>query len=210
MFGRKTRPQSDFSDELNAHLELEIERLRVEGLTEDEARHAAHRSLGNVTVAGERFYESSRRMWLEHALQDARQSLRRLRGTPAFTTTAVLTLALGIGATTSIFTLVHAVLLKSLPVVNPSQLYRLGNQPHCCVWGGYTQSDEFSLVSYELYKHFRDNTQGFEELSAFQAGETYLGCGGYTAATLRRLTLANSYPVITSRCLESDLMLAAL
>jgi hypothetical protein len=70
---------------------------------------------------------------------------------------------------------VHAVLLKSLPVANPNQLYRLGNEPHCCVWAGYSQDSEFSLVSYELYKQFRDNTKGFEELAAFQAGGTDLG-----------------------------------
>src|SRR6185369_6091607 len=86
-----------------------------------------------------------------------------------------LTLALGIGATTAIFTLVHAVLLKSLPVSNPDQLYRLGNNPRCCMEGGYNQGQEFSIVSYELYKHFRDNTKGFEELAAFQAGQARLG-----------------------------------
>jgi hypothetical protein len=98
-----------------------------------------------------------------------------LRKAPAFAITAILTLALGIGATTSIFTLVHAVLLKSLPVSNPNQLYRLGKELHCCVWGGYSQGDEFSIVSFELYKHFRDNTKGFEELAAFQAGGSALG-----------------------------------
>ena len=86
-----------------------------------------------------------------------------------------LTLALGIGATTSIFTLVHAVLLKSLPVSNPNQLYRLGKESRCCIWGGYIRSNEFVLVSYDLYKYFRDRTQGFEEMAGFQADGTFLG-----------------------------------
>jgi len=77
--------------------------------------------------------------------------------------------------TKSIFTLVDAVLLKSLPVANPAQLYRLGKEIHCCVWGGYSQDGVFSIVSYELYKHFRDHTKGFEELAAFQAGGKLLG-----------------------------------
>jgi MacB-like periplasmic core domain len=94
---------------------------------------------------------------------------------PAFTVTVVLTLALGIGATTSIFTLVYAVMLKSLAVANPAELYRLGKESRCCYWGGYSQQNEFSLVSYSLYKHFRDHTQGFAELAAFQAGESLLG-----------------------------------
>ena len=78
--------------------------------------------------------------FMETLLQDTRLALRRLRKAPAFTITTVLTLALGIGATTSIFTLVHAVLLKSLPVSNPNDLYRLGKKVHCCIWGGYGQS----------------------------------------------------------------------
>jgi hypothetical protein len=161
MFDRR-RPQSDFSEELQAHLALEIDRLRAAGMSEDQAIRAARQNLGNLTTAGERFYDSSRWLWLEQLAEDTRHALRRLRKTPAFTLTATLTLALGIGATTAIFTLVHAVLLKSLPVSNPGQLYRLGKEPQCCVWALYSQGKEFTLVSYELYKHFRDNTKGFE------------------------------------------------
>ena len=94
---------------------------------------------------------------------------------PAFTIATILTLALGIGATTSIFTLVHAVLLKSLPVANPGELYRLGKETRCCYFGGYSQAEEFSLVSYDLYKHFRDNTKGFSELAAFPASSQLFG-----------------------------------
>jgi predicted permease len=173
MFNR--RPQSDFSDELRAHLELEIDRLRGEGMSEADAWHAAHRNLGNLAIAGEIFYESNPWMWLDRLFYDTKHALRRLAKAPAFTLTATLTLALGIGATTSIFTLVHAVLLKSLPVSNPDQLFRLGKETHCCVWGGYNQENEFSIVSYELYEHFRDNTKGFAELAAFRAGTTRLG-----------------------------------
>jgi predicted permease len=113
--------------------------------------------------------------FLETLLQDTRQALRRLRTAPAFTIATIVTLALGIGATTSIFTLVHAVLLKSLPVANPSELYRLGREARCCYSGGYSQADEFSLVSYDLYKHFRDNTKGFSELAAFPASQPLFG-----------------------------------
>src|SRR5215470_989214 len=108
-------------------------------------------------------------------LEDVRYALRQFRKAPGFTATAVLTLALGIGATTAIFTLVHAVLLKSLPVANPSQLVRLGKEPDCCIEGGYFRGNDYSLVSYELYKYFRDNTEGFEEMAAFQADGTFLG-----------------------------------
>ncbi|HEY1732349.1 MAG TPA: ABC transporter permease [Terriglobales bacterium] len=103
-------------------------------------------------------------------LQDLRYALRQLRKAPGFTTTAVLTLALGIGANTAIFTLVHAVMLKSLPVANPSQLYRVGANDICCVYGGLEdEGGGWGLFSYGLYRQFRDNTPQFEEMAAFQA-----------------------------------------
>src|SRR5437868_543282 len=108
-------------------------------------------------------------------LQDLRYAVRTLAKSPGFTAAVVLTLALGIGATTAIFTLVHAVLLKSLPVANPDELYRLGKESRCCYQGGYSQEKEFSLVSYDLYKYLRDNTKGFAELAAFPAFEPLFG-----------------------------------
>jgi hypothetical protein len=79
--------------------------------------------------------------------EDARYALRQFANAPGFTATAVLTLALGIGATTAIFSLVHAVLLKSLPVAKPSELYRVGDIENCCVNGGL--QDNWSLLSYD-------------------------------------------------------------
>jgi putative ABC transport system permease protein len=110
-------------------------------------------------------------------LDDLRDALRQLRKAPGFTTTAVITLALGIGATTAIFTLVHKVMLKSLPVAKPDELYRIGDKIRCCNWGGYIQGEDgdFSLFSWEMYKHFRRNTPEFTELAALQAGNAPLG-----------------------------------
>jgi putative ABC transport system permease protein len=104
---------------------------------------------------------------------DVRYALRQFAKAPGFTTTAILTLALGIGATTAIFTLVYAVLLKSLPVVNPEDLYRVGNEENCCVNGG--MQENWSLFSYEQYKQFREQTTGFAELAAFQSGQSMIG-----------------------------------
>ena len=110
-------------------------------------------------------------------LADLRDALRQLRKAPGFTTTAVVTLALGIGATTAIFTLVHQVMLKSLPVTKPDELWRIGDKVRCCNWGGYTQGDDgdFALFSWEAYKKFRDHTPEFSELAALQAGNAPLG-----------------------------------
>jgi predicted permease len=105
--------------------------------------------------------------------EDARYALRQFANAPGFTATAVLTLALGIGATTAIFTLAHAVLLKSLPVAKPSELVRIGDREDCCVSGGLR--DDWSLFSYDKYKTFRDGTPGFVELAAFQAGNDLVG-----------------------------------
>src|SRR5206468_5178398 len=112
---------------------------------------------------------------IDTLLQDLRYALRTLAKNPGFTLCVVLTLALGIGATTSIFTLVHAVLLKSLPVANPGELYRLGRESRCCYIAGYSQDKEFSLVSYDLYKYLRENTKGFSELAAFPVADLLFG-----------------------------------
>ena len=110
-------------------------------------------------------------------LADLRDALRQLKKAPGFTATAVITLALGIGATTAIFTLVDQVMLKSLPVTRPDELWRIGDKDRCCNWGGYTQGEDgdFSLFSWEAYKNFRARTPEFTDLAALQAGNAPLG-----------------------------------
>jgi predicted permease len=108
-------------------------------------------------------------------LSDLREALRQLRKAPGVTTTAIVTLALGIGATSAIFTLVHQVMLKSLPVTKPEELWRIGDKVRCCNWGGYTQDGDFSLFSGEAYNNFRAQTREFVDLAALQAGNAPLG-----------------------------------
>ena len=110
-------------------------------------------------------------------MADLREALRQLRKEPGVTATAIITLALGIGATTAIFTLVHQVMLKSLPVTKPEELWRIGDKVRCCNWGGYTQGEDgdFSLFSWEAYKNFRAQTPEFADLAALQAGNAPLG-----------------------------------
>src|SRR5947209_92834 len=99
-------------------------------------------------------------------IQDVRYAWRQLRNTPAFTVTAVLTLALGIGANTAVYTLVHEVLLKSLPIENPSALYRLGDTYNCCIEGDLL--DNWTMFSFPAYEYLRDHTPEFTAMAAAQ------------------------------------------
>jgi predicted permease len=103
-------------------------------------------------------------------MQDVLVALRQFRKSPAFAATVILTIALGIGANTAIFTLVHAILLQSLPVSDPKTLLRVGDLDDCCVNGGFiNENGDFDLFSYELYKHLDETTPEFEHLAAMQS-----------------------------------------
>jgi len=102
-----------------------------------------------------------------------RYALRQFRLSPVFTAAAVLTLALGIGGTTAIFTLIHAVMLRSLPVSDPGRLYRVGEGDECGVEGG--PQDRWGMFSFPLYERLKAETPEFEEVTAFQAGRWRLG-----------------------------------
>src|SRR2546423_6938145 len=174
-WARTQQEEERLQAEIEEHLAMQTSENLQAGLSPTEARRQAVLKFGGVEAIKEDYRAQKGLPFLETLAQDTRQTLRRLRRAPAFTITTVLTLALGIGATTSIFTLVHAVLLKSLPVARPSELYRLGKESRCCYMGGYSQEKEFSLVSYDLYKYFRENTKGFLELAAFPASRQLIG-----------------------------------
>ena len=164
MFKRR-RKTSDFSAEIEAHIQHESERLRGQGLSEKEARAGARRSFGNVMQAEERFYESGRWLWWDHLWQDLRFGLRMLARNPGFTVTVVLTLALSIGANTAIFSIVNALLLKSLPYPHPE---RLGS-----IYARATGPDSYDLrrnIDGEQWELLRDNVPSL--LSAVSGGRT--------------------------------------
>ena len=105
---------------------------------------------------------------MQNLLATLRYTLRQFRLSPIFTSSAVLTLGLGIGGTTAIGTLIHAVMLRSLPVSDPALLYRIGDGDDCCVEGG--PQDRWGMFSYPLYERLKAKTPEFEEVAAFQAG----------------------------------------
>lgn len=106
-------------------------------------------------------------------MQDVRYAIRQLFKTPSFTITVLLTLALGIGANAAIFTMVNAVLLKSLPVTDPKTLVRVGDNNNCCVNSGVQENGDYTLFSTDTYEQFKKNAPEFEELAAMQAGFSF-------------------------------------
>ena len=111
------------------------------------------------------------RQALTNLLQDLRYALRQLRKSPGFTLTAVITLALGIGANTAIFTLVQGILLRRLPVADPGRLYRIGDTDNCCVNGGFVSDNgDFDIFSYDLFLQLKKSAPEFEQLAGVQAG----------------------------------------
>jgi predicted permease len=121
---------------------------------------------------------------MRNLLGNLRYALRQFRMSPVFTAAAILTLALGIGGTTAIFTLIHAVMLRSLPVTDPGTLYRVGDGDDCCVEGG--PQDQWGMVSYPLYERLKTQMPEFEEVTAFQAGRGQMSVRRQGAETIAR------------------------
>ena len=171
MFSRR-RLSADLSEEMQQHLEEKIEALIANGMPREEAVHAARRAFGNATLIEQR----GREVWMwpliESIWADIKFALRQLLKSPGFTMTVVLTLALGIGANAAIFTLVNAVLLKNLPVVDPKALVRVGDWADCCQNSGPNtwHDGDYSMFSTDTYEQMKKNTPEFEELAAMQAG----------------------------------------
>ncbi|HKR30656.1 MAG TPA: ABC transporter permease [Terriglobales bacterium] len=169
--GRK----KDLRDEIEGHLRMATADRVAAGATPEDARRDAMREFGNVPLVADVTRERWGWGWLESLVQDVRFALRQLWKTPGFTATAILTLALGIGANAAIFTLVNAVLMKDLPVANPQQLVRVGDWTDCCQNSGPNtwHNGDYSMFSTDTYEQMKKNTPEFEELAAMQAGFEY-------------------------------------
>jgi predicted permease len=155
MFRRRVRKPEDFAEEIQAHLELEADRLRAEGLAPDDAGAAARRGFGNLALAQERHYESARWLWWDQLRRDASYAVRVLSRRPGFTSIAVLTLALGIGANALVFSVVNALVLRPLPVAQPEQMV-------------FLESSSGAGQSFPNYRDLRDRNQALAGLVGYR------------------------------------------
>src|SRR5262245_20291263 len=122
---QRSATDGDLDEEIRYHVERDVERNIAKGMSADDARDAARRAFGNVTIATERSREAWRWQMLEELRQDVRHTLRLMQRDPAFTFTALATLALGIGLNTGIFSVAYGVLWRPLPYPNPDRLFIL-------------------------------------------------------------------------------------
>ncbi|HXW90760.1 MAG TPA: ABC transporter permease [Terriglobales bacterium] len=194
---RKDRLEQELSDELRFHLEELMEEKRAKGISGEEARCAALRELGGVDQIKEECRDMRRVNQIESFGQDLRYGLRQLRRSPGFTVVTVLTLALGIGANTAIFTLVNALLLKSLPVHEPNRLVLLGHGVDRGVVGE-AQRGSWELFSYSFYQYLRDGNQVFQGVSAIQSFEVGLSIkvGKIATSAPGKLVSGNYFSVL--------------
>jgi predicted permease len=154
---------ADLERELNSDLELEVEEQRERGLSPEEARLAALRAFGNPTLIREQSHLAWGLDWIESFLKDVAYGMRSLLRSPALTAVALLSLGLGIGANTAIFSFLDAVLLRSLPVQQPSQLVVLGDGIDSGISDAWADTN---LYSYPFYRDLQKNNSVFSSTAS--------------------------------------------
>jgi putative ABC transport system permease protein len=185
----RSRAERELDEEIRAHLEMETARNVADGMSPEEARLAARRSFGSVALSK----EDSRAMWglgsLEILWQDLRYGVRMLLKNPGFTTIAVLTLSLGIGANTAIFTLLDKVLIRTLPVERPDQLVTFVEDA-----GGAP-----AIFSYPLYAELRDRNDVFSGVVAYDQKPFSLSDGNQSERVIGQIVSGNYFAVLGVR-----------
>jgi predicted permease len=170
----RPRNDQDFRQEIETHLALETDRLVREGFDLKDARDAAHQAFGSVTATQERFYEARRVMWLDDLQRDLRYAGRVLYRSPAFAAVAVLSIALGIGANTAIFTLVNALLLRPpTAIADPNRLVDIGVT---------RRGEGFNTVSYPNYLDLRERATTLDGVYAYLVIDTAMSLGSSDGA----------------------------
>jgi len=163
MLFRRSQFDADLEEEMRLHLELREQQQLQTGMTQTDARSAARRRFGNPTVLKEKSHRTWGWQWFEDLLQDVNYGMRAMLRSPGITIVALLSLALGIGANTAIFSLMDAVMLRSLPVKEPGQLVLFGNGTDSGISDSFSNED---LFSYPFYREMQQKNQAFSDLAA--------------------------------------------
>jgi predicted permease len=201
------RLDRDLEEEMRLHLELLQQEKLESGMTAEGARAAARRKFGNVTALRERSHAAWGWEWLEHLAQDARYGMRGMLRSPGVTAVALLSLALGIGANTAIFSLMDTVMLRSLPVEEPDRLVLFGNGLDEGISDGFPNT---LLYSYPFYREMRNRNAVFSEVAAAFSMTArvhgFVEGDGEAEAMNLQLVSGSYFPMLGVRALEGRLL----
>ncbi len=190
-FLHRAQADAEQQQELDSYIEITAEEYVAQGMTAEEARRAAQRKLGNLTRIREEIYEMNTATFFEGTLQELRHSARMLRLSPAFSITAILTLALGIGATTAMFSVVNGVVIKPLPYPDADALVTV---THSVVFGN-VRGNEFPF-SPQMLAVYGPNGQAFEELGMHTFGQAAITGSGNPENAITFLVTEQTLPAL--------------
>jgi len=188
MFRRKKRSLDDFKTEINSHLAHEADQIRDTGSCPDPDA-AARRAFGNVTAAEEAGYEHGRWMFFDHLMRDVRQAVRQMKNRPGFSAVVILTLALGIGTNSAIFSIVQAVLLRPLPYRDPGRLAMVFS-------GDPARELHEGRVSLLNFADWKSQSRSFEDMTLFNGQTFLLGTDGSPERMRSARVPANFWTVV--------------
>src|SRR5215813_7480738 len=186
---RRSQVEEELDEELRYHIERQIEEHIAKGMTPEEARYAALRAMGGVERRKQECRDMRRVRLIEDLTQDVRYGLRTLRKSPGFTAVAALSLALGIGANTAIFSLVNTVLLRPLPIENPERLVSLN-------YASDKGDNVESIFSYLNYRDLRDRNSALDGLIAYRMAPISLSHDGISERAWGYLATGNYFDVL--------------
>jgi predicted permease len=180
--------ERELEEEIRSHLEMQIEENLRQGMSLEEAQRAARLRFGGVEQVKEAYRDKSRLGWIENLGQDLRYGARILMKKPGFTLTAVITLALGIGGNTAIFSLMDAVLLKSLPVERPEQLHFIARAG--------ARDAKGDAPPYPCFERFRDQNKSFAGMAAFSDFNARVTIDGQAEEALGQSVSGNYFSLL--------------